>query len=75
LDNTNWTTVVDKTANITLAKKNSDDFSASGRYVRIVVTGLQPGSWASFYEFRVLGSFIGSGDGGSKTNGNSTNQP
>ena len=74
-DNTNWTTVVDKTSNLTLAKKNSDDFSAAGRYVRIVVTGLQHGSWASFYEFRVLGSFIGSGDGGSKTNGNSTNQP
>ena len=74
-DHTNWTTVVDKTSNVTLAKKHSDNFSASGRYVRIVVTGLQPGSWASFYEFRVLGSFIGSGDGGSKTNGNSTNQP
>jgi len=75
LDNANWTTVVDKTANITLAKKNSDNFSANGRYVRMVVTGLQPGSWASFYEFRVLGSFIGSGDGGARTNGNSTNQP
>jgi hypothetical protein len=74
-DNTNWTTVVDKTSNLTLAKKNSDNFSASGRYVRMVITGLQPGSWASFYEFRVLGSVIGSGDGGSKTNGNSTNQP
>jgi DNA-directed RNA polymerase subunit RPC12/RpoP len=74
-DNINWTTVVDKTANITPAKKNTDNFSASGRYVRIVVTGLQPGSWASFYEFRVLGSFIVSSDGGSKTNGNSTNQP
>jgi DNA-directed RNA polymerase subunit RPC12/RpoP len=74
-DNATWTTVVDKTANITPAKKNSDDFSANGRYVRIVITGLQPGSWASFYELRVLGSFIVSGDGGSKTNGNSTNQP
>jgi DNA-directed RNA polymerase subunit RPC12/RpoP len=74
-DNTNWTTVVDKTSNLTVAKNNSDDFSASGRYVRIVVTGLQPGSWASFFEFRVLGSFIVSGNGGSKTNGNSTNQP
>jgi hypothetical protein len=74
-DNVNWTTVVDKTSNLTPAKKNSDDFSANGRYVRIVVTGLQPGAWASFYEFRVLGSFIGSGDGGSKTNGTSTNPP
>ena len=75
LDNANWTTVVDKTANITLAKNNSDDFSANGRYVRIVITGLQPGSWASFYDFRVLGSFIVGGDGGAKNNGHSTNQP
>jgi DNA-directed RNA polymerase subunit RPC12/RpoP len=74
-DHTNWTTVVDKTSNLTVAKKNSDNFSANGRYVRIVITGLQPGSWASFYEFRVLGSIIGGGDGGSKTNGTSTNQP
>jgi DNA-directed RNA polymerase subunit RPC12/RpoP len=74
-DHTTWTTVVDKTSNLTVAKKNSDNFSANGRYVRIVITGLQPGSWASFYEFRVFGSFIGSGGGGSKTNGNSTNQP
>ena len=73
-DHTNWTTVVDKTANLTPAKKNSDDFSASGRYVRMVITGLQPGSWASFYEFQVFGSVIGSGDGGTNVNGNSTNQ-
>jgi hypothetical protein len=75
LDHSNWTTVVDKTSNLTVAKRNADNFSAAGRYVRIIVTGLQPGSWASFYEFRVLGYFIGSSDGGSKTNGNSTNQP
>jgi DNA-directed RNA polymerase subunit RPC12/RpoP len=75
LDNSNWTTVVDKTANLTPARKNSDDFSANGRYVRIVITGLQPGSWASFYDFRVLGSFIVGGDGGAKNNGHSTNQP
>ncbi|MGB7749482.1 MAG: discoidin domain-containing protein [Verrucomicrobiia bacterium] len=75
LDHTNWTTVVDKTSNLSVAKRNTDDFSATGRYVRVTVTGLQPGSWASFYEFRVLGYFIGSGKGGAKTNGNSTNQP
>jgi DNA-directed RNA polymerase subunit RPC12/RpoP len=74
-DNTNWTTVVDKTSNLTLAKKNSDDFSASGRFVRIVVTGLQPGAWASFYEFQVLGRYLGGGEGGSKTNGISIHQP
>jgi DNA-directed RNA polymerase subunit RPC12/RpoP len=74
-DNTNWTTVVDKTSNLTVAKKNSDNFSANGRYVRVEVTGLQPGSWASFFEFQVLGFFVGSGNGGSPTNGSSTNQP
>jgi DNA-directed RNA polymerase subunit RPC12/RpoP len=73
-NHTNWTTVVDKTANFTPAKESSDNFSASGRYVRIVVTGLQPHSWASFYEFRVFGSVVGSGAGGSNVNGNSTNQ-
>ena len=66
--------VVDKTANFTPARKLRYFFS-HGRYVRIIVTGLQPNSWASFFEFRVLGSFVVSGDGGSKTNGNSTNQP
>jgi len=75
-DNINWTTVVDKTSNLAPAKKNSDNFSANGRYVRIVMTGLQPGAWASFFEFKVLGSFIvGTGNDGAKTNGTSTNQP
>jgi hypothetical protein len=74
-DQTNWTVVADRTANSIFVGENSDVFSARGRYIRIVITGLQLGSWASFYEFRVLGSFIGSGDGGSKTDGNSTNQP
>jgi len=73
-NHTNWTTVVDKTANFTPAKNNSDNFSATGRYVRIVVTGLQPRSWASFYEFQVFGSVVVGGAGGSIVNGNSTNQ-
>ena len=73
-NNTNWTMAVDRTTNFTLAQTNSDNFSATGRYVRIVVTGLQPGSWASFFEFQVFGSVASSGDGGTKTNGNSTNQ-
>jgi DNA-directed RNA polymerase subunit RPC12/RpoP len=74
-NNTNWTMAVDRTTNFTLAQTNSDNFSATGRYVRIVVTGLQPGSWASFCEFQVFGSINNGDDGGSKTNGNSTNQP
>jgi DNA-directed RNA polymerase subunit RPC12/RpoP len=50
-----WATVIDKTGNSTPAQVNSDNFSADGRYVRITVTGLQSGSWASFYEFQALG--------------------
>jgi DNA-directed RNA polymerase subunit RPC12/RpoP len=55
-DNIQWTKLIDRTANAMASPINSDDFSASGRYVRIVVTGLAPGAWASFYEFRVFGS-------------------
>jgi DNA-directed RNA polymerase subunit RPC12/RpoP len=74
-NNTNWTMAANRTTNFTLAQADSDNFSATGRYVRIMFTGLQPGSWASFYEFQVFGSFNNGGDGGSKTNGHSTNQP
>ena len=56
LDNKDWATVVNRTRNSVSARVNSDHFSASGRYVRIIVTGLQPGSWASFFEFQVFGS-------------------
>jgi DNA-directed RNA polymerase subunit RPC12/RpoP len=73
-NNTNWTMAVNRTTNLTLAQANSDNFSATGRYVRITFTGLQPGSWASFYEFQVFGFINNGGDGGSKTNGHSTNQ-
>jgi hypothetical protein len=47
---------VNRTTNSTLDQANSDDFSATGRFVRITVTGLEPGSWSSFYEFQVFGS-------------------
>jgi predicted alpha-1,2-mannosidase len=58
LDNTNWTTVINKTANTSTAQDQPDLFMAAGRYVRITVTGLPAGDWASFYEFRVFGSVI-----------------
>jgi DNA-directed RNA polymerase subunit RPC12/RpoP len=74
-NNTNWTMAANRTTNFTLAQACFDNFSATGRYVRITFTGLQPGSWASFYEFQVFGSFNNGGDGGFKTNGHSTNQP
>ncbi len=55
-DNVNWTTAVNETTNVSAANVSSDDFSASARYVRIVVTGLPRGSWASFFEFQAFGS-------------------
>ena len=57
-DNTNWTTVMDKTANTSTAQTQTDNFTATARYVRITVTGLStsPVAWASFYEFRVFGN-------------------
>ena len=74
LDHAHWTNRVDKTANVTPARTNSDDFSARGRYVRIVITGLTPGIWASFYEFKAFGS---SNDvtGETHAQDHSTNQP
>ncbi len=72
-DHVKWTTVVDRRGNFIQAAFNSNDFSANGRYVRIVITGLEPGFWASFYEFQVYGSLNGSSTGGAKVTGNSTN--
>ena len=57
-DNTNWTEVVNQTANTSTAQDQADVFIAIGRYVRITVTGLSAGDWASFYEFRVFGTVI-----------------
>jgi len=49
---------VDKTNNTSTAQTQTDNFTATARYVRITVTGLptSPTTWASFYEFRVFGS-------------------
>jgi beta-glucanase (GH16 family) len=53
-DNVTFTTVVDKTGNTTLGD-TSDSISATGRYVRITITGTSAG-WASAYEFKVYGN-------------------
>ena len=55
-DNATWTTVVDKTANTSTAQTQTDNFTATARYVRITATGLptSPTTWASFFEFRVF---------------------
>ena len=54
-DNVNWALVVDKTNNTSTAQTQRDNFTATARYVRITVTGLQSSTWASFWEFRVFG--------------------
>jgi len=54
-DNTVWTTAADKTATTSTAQVQTDVFSATNvRYVRITVTGLDAGVWASFYDFKVM---------------------
>ena len=56
-DNITWTIVVNQTTNTSTAQTRQDNFSATGRYVRITYTGLpylQP-AWASHYEFEVYG--------------------
>ena len=58
LDNANWTTVINKTANTSTAQDQADVFMATGRYVRVTVTGLPPIDWASLYEFRAFGSVL-----------------
>jgi predicted alpha-1,2-mannosidase len=57
-DDTNWTTVVNKTANPSVAQDQSDVFTAAGRYVRIAITGLSAGNWAAIEEFRVFGTLF-----------------
>jgi beta-glucanase (GH16 family) len=58
-DNTTWTLKVDKTANTSTAQTQTDNFTATARYVRITVTGLASGTWASFFEFRVFDTSSG----------------
>ncbi|KRE35225.1 discoidin domain-containing protein [Paenibacillus sp. Soil522] len=54
-DNVNWTLKVDKTNNTSTNQIQNDVFYDTARYVRITVTGLPSGAWASFYDFKVLG--------------------
>jgi hypothetical protein len=56
-DNTDFTTVVDKSTN-TLVGNTTDNFSALARYVKITVASCTAtGGFASFYECNVYGSF------------------
>ncbi len=53
-DDTNYTTLVDKTGNTTFGN-TTDNFSATTRFVRIYVTGTTAsGGYASFYECQIF---------------------
>ena len=54
-DQTDWVVAVDQTQNTRATQVQRDSFTARGRYVRITVTSLEPGTWASFFEFSVFG--------------------
>jgi hypothetical protein len=56
-DGTTFTPSIDKTANTAVTSTQSVSFPAGtmARHVRIVVTGLPTGGWASFYEASVYG--------------------
>jgi hypothetical protein len=56
-DGTTFTTSIDKTANAETTAMQTASFPAGamGQHVRIVVTGLRTGVWASFFEARVYG--------------------
>jgi len=55
-DNVHWTVAVDKRANSASGQVTSDNFSASGRYLRVLITGSEQKAWSSFYELRAFGS-------------------
>lgn len=56
-DHTHWDCVIDKANNTSITQTQTDFFTATSvRYVRIVITSLSPGSWASFWEFRIFGT-------------------
>ena len=54
-DNTNWTLKVDKTNNTSTEQVQTDYFTDNARYVRITVTGLPSGTYASIYDLKVFG--------------------
>lgn len=57
-DNKTWTTASDQTGNTSTTQTQTLNFAknpTTGRYVRITITAVPSGAYASFYEFRVFG--------------------
>ena len=51
-----WSMLADETESEVRTQVRDHKFDANGvRFVRVTVTGLNPGAWASFFEFEVFG--------------------
>lgn len=57
-DDNNWSMLLDKTENTSSNQIQEESFTGSGRYVRLTVTDLQVGCWASFFELKIYGTAI-----------------
>ena len=57
-DGVSFTTSIDRSATTDTMQTQTSNFppATTGRYVRITVTGLPSGSWASFWEAHVFGA-------------------
>jgi beta-galactosidase len=53
-DGKSWETVVDRTQNHDVSNLDKAALGSAGRFVRVTVTGVPEGKWASIYELRVL---------------------
>lgn len=53
-DQETWTTITDKTNNSETSQLQADNFNVNARYVRVTVTGIDQGYWASFNEFTLF---------------------
>ncbi|GAA0683526.1 hypothetical protein GCM10010193_41770 [Kitasatospora atroaurantiaca] len=52
-DGSTWSTLADRTGNTTAAQVQTATFTATTRYVRVTVTGLDGGAWASIRSLEV----------------------
>lgn len=55
IDGDNWVELIDRRDNASMAQNQVVETSGEARYLKLTVTGLSSGSWASFYELHVYG--------------------
>ncbi|GAB3890998.1 hypothetical protein GCM10029964_063450 [Kibdelosporangium lantanae] len=53
-DGTTWSTLMDRTGNTDTSQVHTLRFTSTARYVRLTVTGLDSGTWASVRQFEVF---------------------